>query len=155
MPLISHKAPTQLSASDIPLEKDMNELPVTQSVNHKANYFDPPEQHISKLSKFMDKEVCRDKVQVTYRVTDQNAVTGVFKAEVQAQGIVVGFSEDNDAGTKQLKIKSTGWFSYNANLQQWQSYLKTAPLAEGLSLKIGAEFWNNHALWYLCGGITL
>ena len=38
----------------------------------------------------------------------------------------------------------------NLNLQKWQPHLKKAPIAKGILLNVGSEFWDNKANWYLC-----
>ncbi len=102
-----------------------------------------------KASTFLNKEVCRDNVQVTYKVTDQNGVTGVYKAKVQAQGIIVLISEDR----KHIKLRATGWYTQNENLYHWQPYLKNPPIAKDISIAKGSEYWDEVENWYLCGAI--
>lgn len=80
---------------------------------------------------------------------DQNAVSGVFHAKVQVQGIILSLSQDK----KDLKLRTTGWFSNNENLQKWQPYLKKPPLAKGILLKTGSEFWDSKSNWYLCASL--
>lgn len=51
---------------------------------------------------------------------------------------------------KKIKIRTAGWYSHNTNLQRWQPYLTRPPIAKGLLLSQGAEFWNNKSHWYQC-----
>lgn len=55
------------------------------------------------------KQVCRDNVEVSYSVIDQNASQSTFNTKVQAQAIVLGGSQDN----KNVKLCITVWFSIN------------------------------------------
>lgn len=139
---------TELS---VPLEHKVKELPVAEPITHNANYLDDSAAYKKEASTLINKEVCRDKVKVTYRLLDKNAVKGIYHAEVQAQGVIVGISHDK----KQFKIKTTGWYSHNNNLHQWQPYLKETPIAKDVLLKTGAEFWSPKDLWYLCGGLAI
>ena len=95
----------------------------------------------------LNQQACRDNIDVTYRVIDQYAVSGIFNAKIQAQGVILSLSQDQ----KQIKLKTTGWFTKNLNLQKWQPYLKKPPLAKGILLKVDSEFWDSKSNWYLCG----
>lgn len=99
-----------------------------------------------KSSPLLNQQACRNNVEVTYQVIDQRAVVGTYQAQVQAQGVILEISDDN----KLIKLKTTGWFTENENLHNWQPYLTTPPLTNDISLEIGAEFWDNKNNWQLC-----
>lgn len=121
-------------------------LPKSSFNKHKKDFI-KKEQTFKNASPLLNKQACRDNIDVTYRVIDQSAVSGVFQAKVQAQGIILSLSQDQ----KDIKLKATGWFTKNVNLQKWQPYLEKPPLAKGILLKVGSEFWDSKTNWYLCG----
>lgn len=98
-------------------------------------------------SPLINKEVCRDDVDITYTVKNKNGTPNTYNAIVQAQGTVINVSQDN----KNLKIKTTGWYSTNSNLTKWAPHLTKPPLAKDITLKINAEFWDKREKWYICG----
>jgi len=136
-----------LSALQVPTkEKELVQSP--------PNSFKKSENDIIKkikanenTSSLLNQQACRDNIDVTYRVIDQNAVSGIFQAKIQAQGVILSLSQDQ----KDIKLKTTGWFTKNPNLQKWQPFLKNPPLAKGILLKVGSEFWDSKSNWYLCG----
>lgn len=139
---------------DIPAKKNSELMAASISDITERNTTKPdtPTNSTSVNSiKVLNKEVCRDNVAVSYTVTDQNGHTGVYKAKVQAQGIVILVGEEQ----RYFKIRTTGWFTRNENLYQWQPYLKQPPIAKDISIIIGAEFWDKAKNWYLCGTINI
>ena len=148
-PSIDINVSNNIPSPDLAITHEETKLPLAKPINHKANYFEASAAPFKKTVTDINKAVCRDNVAVTYRVTDQNGVKGVYNATVQAQGIIIAISHDK----KQIKVKSTGWFSDNVNLQNWQPFLTSVPLAEGLLLNVGGHFWDKKSHWYLCGGL--
>ena len=117
------------------------------SFNKPKKGFIKKEKTVKKSSPLLNKQACRDDIDVTYRVIDQSTVSGWFQAKVQAQGLILSLSQDQ----KDIKLKTTGWFTKNVNLQKWQPYLEKPPRAKGILLKVGSEFWDSKTNWYLCG----
>ncbi len=97
-------------------------------------------------SRLINKQVCREDVNVKYRVSHSNGTKGSYAAKVQAQGIALALSPEGES----VKVKITGWYSENANLRQWQPYLTEVPMAETISLKTNAEVWDETKHWHLC-----
>ncbi|WP_041736926.1 hypothetical protein [Colwellia psychrerythraea] len=80
-------------------------------VQSPINFFNEHGQDIKRKEKVNDnaspllnQQACRDNVEVTYRVIDQNAVSGMFHAKVQAQGVILSLSDDH----KDMKLRTTG-----------------------------------------------
>ena len=136
----------KISISPISIKEQELTLSPIDPYTHHDNNINEHEKVNNKPSSLVNQQACRDNVKVTYHVVDQNAVSGIFHAEVQAQGIILSLSEDK----KYIKLKSTGWFTTNSNLHKWQPYLKKTPIAKGLLLKTGSEFWDSKDNWYLC-----
>jgi hypothetical protein len=103
-------------------------------------------QKKSNVSKWVNKQVCKDNIKATYSVNDQNGVSGTYHAELQAQAIIISVSQNK------IKLRTTGWYSQSTNLNKWAPYLKNPPIAKGILLKKDAEFWDSKSNWYLCGG---
>jgi hypothetical protein len=103
-------------------------------------------KHPKNDSPLLNKQVCKDNIEVTYYVTDSDGVRGSFPAKVQGQGLIVALSHDQ----KKFKIKTTGWYTQNDNLLRWMPYLRSPPIARGIMLKVGAEFWDLKQAWYQC-----
>ena len=99
----------------------------------------------NKPADIINKQMCRDNVDVKYRAPNANGYKTFFPAKVQAQAVVIEVSANN-----KLKLKVTGWYSENQNLQQWRPYLTETPIAEKISLKKGAMIWDDRKNWTLC-----
>ncbi len=137
----------KFSTIQVPIkEQEVVQSPIN-SFNEHGQDIKRKEKVNDYASPLLNQQACRDNVEVTYRVIDQNAVSGMFHAKVQAQGVILSLSEDH----KDLKLRTTGWFTKNVNLQKWQPYLKKPPLAKGILLNLGSEFWDSKSNWYLCG----
>ncbi|MCF2948835.1 hypothetical protein L0668_12010 [Paraglaciecola aquimarina] len=93
-----------------------------------------------------NQQVCRDNVDVTYRVTSPEGIKSTFSANVQAQGVAVGLSPGQD----KIKVKTNGWYSQNTNLSRWRPFLSQPPSAKGILLEVDAEFWDTKTNWYRC-----
>ena len=136
-----------IPTSSIPIkEPNLTEVP-NQLFTNRNNTVSSLDKTNQKESPLLNQQACRDNVKVSYRVVDQNAISGTFNAKVQVQGVILSLSQDQ----KDIKLRTTGWFSTNENLQRWQPYLKKPPLAKDILLKIGSEFWDRKTNWYLCG----
>lgn len=104
-------------------------------------------QELSKVDfPLLNMQACRDDVDVTYSVTSPDGVKGTFPAKVQAQGVVLALSRDQ----QKIKIRTTGWYSKNNNLLRWMPYLRQPPIAKRILLTNGAEFWDIKTQWYKC-----
>ncbi len=103
-------------------------------------------QKKSNVVSWVNKQVCKDNIKVTYSVIGQNGTSGTYHAELQAQAIIISVAENN------IKLRTTGWYSQSTNLNKWAPFLKKPPIAKGILLKEGAVFWDSNINWYLCGG---
>ncbi|MGJ8691849.1 MAG: hypothetical protein ACSHW0_05165 [Thalassotalea sp.] len=137
----------QFIAPSIPIkEQNLTQPSIDQFTNRKSTLISQDKAK-QKKSPLLNQQACRDNVKVSYSVVDQNAVSGIFNAKAQVQAVILSLSQDQ----KYLKLRTTGWFSTNENLQRWQPYLKKPPRAKDILLKVGAEFWDSQTNWYLCG----
>jgi len=136
-----------ISIPEVPLKKQAlaeSIAPFKESDNFITKQGDDRKYH----SLLLNKQVCKDNVKVTYNIIDQNAVSGTYHAELQVQSIIIAVSPDD----KKIKLRTTGWYSKSANLNKWAPYLKKPPIAKGILLKAGSEYWHSIDNWYLCGG---
>ena len=97
-------------------------------------------------SPLINKQVCRDNIDVSYFIIDRSANRSDFKSKVQAQALVVAASLDQI----DLKLKITGWHSNDETLSRWQPYLKKEPLTKSISLEKDAIVWDKSNNWYKC-----
>jgi len=93
-----------------------------------------------------NKQICKEGVEVSYRLPDKNGYMNKYSAKIQLQGRLLALSPDK----KSVKVKLWGWFSDNKNLQQWRMYLKQQPKAKSFSLVSGEEIWSETPGWYWC-----
>jgi len=123
-----------------------HEQEVTASTTPFKNKDEIINQKKSNVSSWVNKQVCKDNIKVTYSVIDPNGTSGTYHAELQAQAVIISVSQNK------IKLRTTGWYSQSTNLNKWAPYLKNPPIAKGILLKTDAEFWDSNNNWYLCGG---
>ena len=145
--IIDEIAINELPTIRVPVKEQELVQPSTEPFRQSNKNIVKQELVNNSESSLLNQQACRDNVEVTYKVVDQNAVSGTFHAKVQAQGVILSLSQDQ----KDIKLRTTGWFTKNLNLQKWQPYLTKPPLAKSILLKTGSEFWNSKSHWYLCG----
>lgn len=140
-----------LEELSLPVVEKPKEIPDNDSGVPFKNYdtiVNKPMGFVDDEQSLVGKQVCQDNVNVTYTLMDQSGVNGTYPAILQAQGVIKKISQNKE----RIKIKTTGWYSQSDNLNKWAPYLKNPPLAKGILLKSGAEFWGELSEWYLCGG---
>jgi hypothetical protein len=126
------------------IEQELSEATLPYKKDDKIIY-----KQKSNETSFINKQVCKDNIKVTYSVSDPNGVSGTYHAELQAQAIIISVSQTN------IKLRTTGWYSKSINLNKWAPYLKKPPIAKGILLAVDDEFWDNNDDWYLCGGVGM
>lgn len=127
----------------------IKEQEFTQAAIPFKNHDKIIKQNKNNVSSWVNKQVCRDNIKVTYSVIDPNGASGTYHAQLQAQAIIISVSQNN------IKLRTTGWYSQSINLNKWAPYLKKPPIAKGILLKTDAEFWDSNSNWYLCGGDSI
>lgn len=97
-------------------------------------------------AELVNRQVCKNDVEVSYKVPNQDGYESSYIALVQLQARLKAVSEDR----QNIKVQMQGWYTNNKNLRQWLPSMKALPFYPEFSLKQGTLAWANAAGWQLC-----
>lgn len=140
---IENKSSSHLNQKKIPkptADKDL--LEVYAQINELMKQ--PKDNEIK--SQFVNKQVCKNDVEVKYIIPSELGTQNFYRAKVQLQAKIIKISDDN----KTTLVKLTNWHTKNDNLAKWRPYLKTPPITKNFKLILDNNYWDNVEGWFLC-----